>query len=135
MKKALLIIVSLLLISPFSINALSKDELSELNEALLFDEDTFLRRLIKYRLKEKTVKQSNKSISLLLKQYCDKKSKCVVSSRRELQNRYPYQSQQCQRHTWQGLSVLHRFPCPDPTICCLAPSSGIVSVKAFTFFL
>lgn len=79
------------------LNALSKDELSELNEALLFDEDTFLRRLIKYRLKEKTVKQSNKSISLLLKQYCDKKSKCVVSSRRELQNRYPYQSQQCQR--------------------------------------
>ena len=65
------------------LNALSKDELSELNEALLFDEDTFLRRLIKYRLKEKTVKQSNKSISLLLKQYCDKKSKCVFSLRRQ----------------------------------------------------
>lgn len=79
------------------LNMLSKDELSELNEALLFEEESFFKRRVKYLLKEKPVKQPNKSISLLLKQFCDKKSKCVVASRRELQNRYPYQSQQCQR--------------------------------------
>lgn len=79
------------------LNMLNKGELSELNDALLFEEESFFKKRVKYLLKEKPVKQPNKSISLLLKQFCDKKSKCVVSSRRELQNRYPYQSQQCQR--------------------------------------
>ena len=80
------------------LNALTEVELMQLRDALKYEYDSDMRKAVEFRLREKPVKPINKPISTLIKLFENKKSRCVVASRNELQRRYDFQSRQVQRN-------------------------------------